>query len=174
MNPLTERQIRASFCNASKREVSQASVPDMDAIDWERLDYLGWRDAKREHAAYVVAQVGDEPVGIMLRAGTSSKQSRKVMCAWCQDVVVMDDVSMYVARRAGAAGRRGNTIGTLICTDFSCSQNVRRPPVLSEVGSDSAEDRERIVQRRIATLRERAARFAEMVLEQGEPAADTE
>lgn len=69
----------------------------------------------------------------------------------------------FVARRGGAAGKAGNTIGTLICTDFRCSQNVRRPPTRSEVGDDAEAMRELVVERRIAELRERSARFVEEV-----------
>lgn len=77
------------------------------------------------------------------------------MCAWCEDVIVTDDVTLYVARRGGAVGRRGDTIGTLICTAFLCSQNVRRTPTSAE------SVRERIVEQRVAGLRERSTRFVE-------------
>ena len=75
----------------------------------------------------------------------------------------LDSIDMYVARRGGASGRRGNTIGTLICTDFRCSQNVRRPPTRAEVGNDPAA-REQLVERRVAELRERATTFVAEVL----------
>lgn len=160
MNPLTEKQIRASFLNASKREASQATLPDLGTIDWERLDYLGWHDRKAPLSAYVVLELDGEPAGVLLRS-TDAKGGRtrtKGLCAWCEDVVVTDDVSLYVARRGGAPGRNGNTIGTLICTEFGCSRNVRRPPTFTEAGNDPAL-RELLTDQRIAGLRERAARF---------------
>jgi hypothetical protein len=160
MNPLTEKQIRASFLNASKREANQATLPDLDTIDWEHLDYLGWHDRKAPQSAYVVLELDGAPTGVLLRS-TDAKTGgarTKGVCAWCEDVVVTDDVSMYVARRGGAAGRNGNTIGTLICTEFGCSRNVRRKPTFTEAGNDPTV-RELIIDRRIAGLRERAARF---------------
>lgn len=159
MHPLTEKQIRASFVNASKREAADATLPDLDAIDWERLDYLGWRDRKAPLAAYVVVPVDGEPVGVLLRAGDKTTRRRKAVCQWCADVVVTDDVTLYVARRGGASGKAGNTIGTLICTDFICSRNVRRPPTRAEIGDDAETMREVVVERRVAELRERSARF---------------
>lgn len=42
----------------------------------------------------------------------------------------------FSARRAGKAGRNGNTIGTLICAGFQCSANVRTLPRLAYEGYD--------------------------------------
>lgn len=166
MHALTENQIRAAFVNATKREVAQATMPDLDAVRWDRLEYLGWRDRKAPLSAYVVLELDDTPVAVLLRAAepSTSRARRKALCAWCEDVVVTDDVTMYVARRAGAAGRKGDTIGTLICTHFICSTNVRRPPTRSEAGSDVESMREQIVRRRIGELREHSAAFVREVL----------
>lgn len=160
MDPLTEKQIRASFANASKREAADATLPDLAKVQWDALDYLGWRDRRAPLSAYVVVPVDGEPVGVLLRATDKGGRRKKAVCQWCADVVVTDDVTLYVARRGGASGKAGNTIGTLICTDFICSHNVRRPPTRAEVGDDAEAMREVVVQRRIAELRERSARFA--------------
>ena len=160
MNPLTEKQIRTSFVNASKREAAQATLPDLDALDWAQLDYLGWYDRKAPLSSYVVLELDGTPTGVLLRSSDAKtgRARSKGVCAWCEDVVVTDDVSLYVARRGGAPGRNGNTIGTLICTDFGCSRNVRRTPTFTEAGNDPLA-RELIIDRRTTGLRERAARF---------------
>lgn len=182
MLPATEEQIRSSFVNASKREASQAALPDLATLGWDRLDYLGWRDRKSPLLAYAVVPVDDgraaeqpdaeQPhaegptlVGVLLRASERRADTprRKTVCAWCEDVVRTDDVTLYVARRGGAAGKRGDTIGTLICTDFTCSANVRRRPTSAEAGGDVEEARELFVAVRVDGLRERAARFASEV-----------
>ncbi len=167
MHPLTEKQIRDSFVNATKREVAQATLPDLDALDWDRLDYLGWRDRKAPLAAYAVVEVNGSPTGILLRAGDpgAGRTRRQALCAWCTDLVATDDVMLYVARRAGASGRQGNSVGTLICTDFICSQNVRRRPTSVEAGTDV--DRRLVVERRVAELRERSSAFVAEVLRAG-------
>jgi hypothetical protein len=166
VNPLTDQQIRSSFVNASRREVNQAILPELASLPWGRLDDLGWRDRKRPLVAYVVLELAGTPTGVVLRGtGPSEGPRRKAVCAWCEDVVVSDDVSLYVARRAGARGRQGDTVGTLICTEFTCSGNVRRPPTRSEVGSDDPADREALTQRRIAGLQERSARFVSRLLQ---------
>ncbi|WP_435737582.1 FBP domain-containing protein [Cellulosimicrobium sp. PMB13] len=165
MNPLTEKQIRSSFVNASKREAAQATLPDLDTLDWERLDYLGWRDRKAPLASYAVVPLAGEPTGILLRSSDAKTGGprKRAVCAWCEDVVVTEDVSLYVARRTGAAGRRGNTVGTLICTEFLCSANVRRTPTRTEMGDDQ-EMRDLFIELRIQGLRERSARFVTEVL----------
>lgn len=47
MRALNEQEIRGSLLNGSKREMAQASLPDLSAVAWEREIYLGWTDAKR-------------------------------------------------------------------------------------------------------------------------------
>ncbi|WP_353952677.1 FBP domain-containing protein [Knoellia sp. S7-12] len=162
MNPLTENEIRSSFVNASKREVAQASLPDLSALDWERLEYLGWRDSKRP-LGYAVVVIDDVPRGIILRAAPPASalggRRRSAICAWCEDPIETKDVSLYVAKRGGAAGRNGDTIGTLICTEFACSSNVRRKPTFTELGSDEPSAREEFIERRVAGVQSRSTKF---------------
>ncbi|WP_029251614.1 FBP domain-containing protein [Paraoerskovia marina] len=163
MNPLTEKQIRASIVNASRGEANRATVPELDEVRWADFDYFGWHDRKAPLDSYVVLEIDGRPVGIRLRAADAGRTGRKALCAWCEDIVVTDDVSLYVARRGGASGRRGNTVGTLICTQFVCSANVRRNPTYAEAGNDESM-REHLVESRIAGLRERSTRFVQEIL----------
>ncbi|HEY0187825.1 MAG TPA: FBP domain-containing protein [Cellulomonas sp.] len=164
MRPLTPAEIRSSFVNCSRREARDATLPldlaDRSDADWERLDLLGWVDRKAPLRAYVVTLVEDRPVGIVLRAGEARMGSKRALCGWCEDVLATHEVAFYVARRGGAAGRAGNTIGTLVCADFACSANVRRRPTRIEAGDDP----DGVVVARIAGLRERSARFVAAVL----------
>ncbi len=162
MTPFTEPQIRASLVNATRSERQRMILPDLAQLRWDRLDYLGWRDRKQPLAAYAITEIEGEPVGIILRAPETSSR-RAAMCAWCEDVADNSDTSLYVARRGGAPGRRGSTIGTLICTDFRCSRNVRRRPTLAESGADDDGARAVVVERRIEGLRERTRRFLQEV-----------
>lgn len=156
MLSLTENAIRASFLNASQRERKAIPMPDLDAVAWDDLDYLGWRDAKLTHVGYVVVPGDDGPVGILLREAEQRTRTRP-QCAWCEDVTLPNDVVFFSARRAGAAGRNGNTIGTLVCEQFECSANVRKLPPLAYLGYDVEAAR----QRRIEALRVNVRRFAD-------------
>ncbi|WP_121370433.1 FBP domain-containing protein [Frondihabitans australicus] len=167
MFPLTEKSVRAAFVNASRKEVSDLTLPPaFDEIDWSSLDYLGWRDPKMAKRAYLVVPADPtasseeaDLVGILLRQAEASPRGR-AQCSWCQDVRLPNDVVFFSAKRAGAAGRRGDTVGTLLCDTFQCSQNVRKPPPPAYLGYDV----EAAVRERIAELRLRAAGFAENVL----------
>ena len=161
MHPLTEPEIRTSFVNCSRGEATSLTLPaDLTALRWDRLDVLGWVDRRAPLRAYAVLPLDDAVVGIALRVPETVGKRRRAVCAWCEDVNATNDASLYVARRAGAAGRRGDTVGTLICTGFECSRNVRRTPTLIEAGQDPAG----LVLRRIDGLRERSQRFAREVL----------
>ena len=161
MLPLTEKAIRESFVNASRKEVSDLTLPEgFGDIDWDRLDYLGWRDRKIARRAYVVVPNADGIMGILLKRAEATPRAR-AQCSWCQDVQLPNDVVFYAAKRSGQAGRNGNTVGTLVCADFECSSNVRKLPPLAYVGFDRDAAREE----RIASLRGRAAGFAGSVLE---------
>jgi hypothetical protein len=155
MTPLTENEIRGAFVNASLRERKAIVLPaEFEAIEWDRLDYLGWRDPKMPQLGYVVMVMGGAPTGVILRQSDGKPRARP-QCAWCADVELPNDVVLYVAKKAGQAGRNGDTVGTLICLDFECNRNVRRLPPSAYLGFD----REAARQRRIDALRENVAGF---------------
>lgn len=163
MFSLDEKTIREAFVNASRKEITDLTLPaDFEQLSWDRLDYLGWRDRRSARRAYIVVPVNDQPVGVLLKQAEASPRSR-AQCSWCQDIHLPNDVLLYSARRAGAAGRKGDAVGSLICADFECSANVRKLPPLAYIGFDAEAAR----QDRILTLRERAAAFAGAVLREG-------
>jgi hypothetical protein len=156
MLPLTAATLKASFVNASRKETADITLPDgLDEIVWDDLDYFGWRDPKLSRRAYIVVPVDGEVVGVVLKQSEASPRSR-AQCTWCQDVKLPNDVVFYSAKRVGAAGRNGNTLGTLICDEFQCSRNVRKPVPPAYLGFDVEAAR----LQRIETLRLRSAGFA--------------
>jgi len=157
---LDDTTIRASFVNATRKELADLLLPDLAEIDWDRLDYLGWRDARLSKRAYILVPLPDGPVGIVLKQAEASPRTR-AQCSWCQDITLPNDVVLYGARRSGAAGRNGNTVGTLICSNFECSRNVRTLPPTAYIGFDVEAARDR----RIATLRTRSGDFATGIVE---------
>lgn len=157
---MTETQILNSFVNASRKEISDISLPlDFESTDWDRLDYFGWRDRKSPRRAYVVVRLDDTPVGVMLRQAEVVPRTR-AQCSWCQDVNLTNEVVFYGAKRGGQAGRKGDTVGTLICANFGCSANVRKRPPVAYVGFDVDAARDK----RMAELRKHAQGFVREVL----------
>lgn len=155
MRPIDERTLRASFLNASRKEVSDLTLPPGFAeIEFDKLDYLGWVDPKLPRRSYVVAWIDDVVTGVILQRAEQRVIAR-AQCSWCEDVTLRNDVQLYVARKAGPAGRKGDTIGTLVCTEFGCSKNVRVLPPLAYDGYD----REFAREMRIVRLQEHVAAF---------------
>ena len=127
MDALAESAIRSSFVNCSKGEAKRLTLPGRLAdIEWSDLDFLGWRDPKAVNNAYVVLPRADGLVGLALSSATQPKgRVRQSMCAFCCTVHGQADVSLFSARRVGAAGKLGNTVGTYVCADLACCQYTR-------------------------------------------------
>jgi hypothetical protein len=161
MQSVTPQQIRSSFVNASRSEAAKLTLPkDLDSFDWERRDFLGWRDAKMPLRGYLVVPGPKGLTGVMLRAPEGGpKKNRSVLCELCRDVFSKEDVLLWVAKRAGQSGRNGNTVGTLICADFLCCGNVRKEPPANEINPDPAA----VVLRQIQGLQDRTAQFLSRV-----------
>jgi hypothetical protein len=161
VEPLTEQQVRRSFLNCSRGEASGLTLPrGFAALEWADLEVLGWRDAKAPLRGYLVVSQDARPVGIALRAADTTMSSRTpAMCLLCQTAQSGDAVSLFTARRAGEAGRNGNTVGTYMCADLGCSQRVRTeiPPWLRE------RDPAGVVEERTADLRDRVLGFVDAV-----------
>lgn len=161
MEKISDKQIRSCFINASRSEAAKLNLPaNFASLDWETLDFLGWRDEKMPMRGYLVMHVAGKLTGIMLRApeGGSGKK-RRVLCELCRDVYSEEDVYLWVSKRAGQSGRDGNSVGTLICAEFLCSANVRQEPKDNQIESDLTV----VIERQIQGLRERTERFVARV-----------
>lgn len=157
MQPIDGALVRASFVNVSKKERASIPMPDLD-LDWPHLEYLGWRDPKRPRVGFVIAEVDGEPVGVALQRTEASSRTRP-QCSWCEDVTLPNDVVSFNARRAGDAGRKGDSVSTLVCAAFECPVNVRTQPTARYVGFDV----EAAMLRRIAALGEHVEAFVRAV-----------
>ncbi|RFA19009.1 FBP domain-containing protein [Subtercola boreus] len=124
---MTGMQVRHSIVNGSAAEVANMVLPsNFVELEWENLDYLGWRDSHSPHLGYIIRWNGDEPVGIIVREsdGPLSRQ-RMMMCQLCRATHTEHGVSLFSAKRSGEAGLNGNTVGTYICANLGCSTNIR-------------------------------------------------
>jgi hypothetical protein len=158
MLSFTEAQLRASFLNTSQRERQGVAMPDLAATRWEAIDYLGWRDRKQPQLGYVVVELDGLATGVLLRQAENTPRAR-AQCSWCEDVQLPNDVVFFSAKRSGDAGRKGDTLGTLVCANFECSVNVRKQPTMAYVGFDVEVER----LRRIAALGEHAREFVRRI-----------
>lgn len=175
MLPTTEAELRASFINCSKGEAARLGIPlhlrgDIGglggrysrSVPWEDLDFLGWADPSSAGRGYLVVPDGDDLVGITVRYSRSGRAgvSRAQMCSICSTTHTAGGVSLMTALRAGEAGKRGNTVGRYICTDFDCSLYARRRKV-PPMGRQFREDFD--VQARIEQVQASIAAFVDRV-----------
>ncbi|WP_405422447.1 FBP domain-containing protein [Streptomyces erythrochromogenes] len=128
MEPLTEKQIRASFVNCTKGEAARMRLPlDFAELPWENLDFLGWVDPGAPLRAHLVLPRKDGALGISLRVPSVGRTSavKSSLCQICLTGHASSGVTLLAAPLAGARGREGNTVGTYICADLACSLYVR-------------------------------------------------
>lgn len=125
MRALTEAEVRASFVNADADELRIMEMPhDFLLTDWDYLDFFAWRDPGAGRRGYVLVQHEGRVSGVVLRASEPGR-GRSGMCNICHTMQPGNQVAMFGARRAGEAGARGDSVGTYICADLSCHENVR-------------------------------------------------
>jgi hypothetical protein len=162
VRPISEPQLRRSFVNCSRGEANAMTLPRSFAdTTWDDLVVLGWRDPKAPLRGYLVLEREDGPVGVALRAADSRMSARTTaMCLLCQTAQSGSDVSLFTARRAGEAGRNGDTVGTYMCADLGCATRARTeiPPWLRE------RDPDEVAAERTAELEQRLHGFLDSVL----------
>jgi hypothetical protein len=160
MRALTASEIRTSFVNSSRSKVQSMTLPGLDGVAWDDLDFLGWRDAKAPLRAYLVVEHGPDLVGVELRApATPPSAAGRKLCNVCHTTHHGDEVYLYVAPKAGASGKAGNTVGTYLCADLQCSRYARGLIKVDLPQGHAAPDE------RVAGLRERIDQFVGQVLE---------
>ncbi len=165
MHALTEKEIRASFVNATKGEAARLRVPrDLDEQPWDELDQLAWVDPKSPLAGYLVVPTAEHGlVGVQLRRSPSDGGTRRArMCALCTTTHVGRGVALMVAPRAGKRGREGNTVGVEMCSSLECSAYARGllpPPAMNVVKETlSTQDRADRLRRNVLAFVERVLR----------------
>ena len=127
MHPVTEDALRDSFANCSKGEAKRIPMPrDLADLPWSELDFLGWRDHRALDRAYLVTPRGDGLIGVTLRSAASRKGFLKWnMCTLCFTAHPGGGVTLMTGRKAGDAGRQGNSAGLYLCSDLACSLYIR-------------------------------------------------
>lgn len=159
MLPLTEDQVRTALVNASRDEKERLAVPLWVLLaDWDHLDFLAWPDPTTRGRGYVVIERSGIATGIVLRAA-SGTPSPAAMCNLCHTMQPGNQVALFTARRTGEAGERGDSVGTYVCADLGCHENVRlaAPLAPSEIRAS--------VDRRIDGTRRRVEAFVASVID---------
>lgn len=161
MRPITDTDIRTSFVNADDEETRRIELPhDIMLVDWDYLDFFAWKDPLASRRGYLLIEHDSRHVGIVLRS-TDPGRTRSGMCNICHTLQPGNQVALFSARLTGERGRRGDSVGTYICADLSCHDNVRlaHPLAPNEVRAPGQADQ------RLDGTRRRMHDFAMRVLE---------
>ncbi|MFC9327669.1 FBP domain-containing protein [Kitasatospora sp. NPDC057015] len=166
MKPLDENEIRNSFVNCSKGEARRLNLPrGLAELPWSALDFLGWRDPGAPDRSYLVAERDGAAVGVTLRVPNVRRSlTRTNVCSLCITVHAGSGVSLLTARRAGASGREGNSVGTYMCADLACSLYLRG---LKKSALVSRPDESLSLEEQIARTAANVNRFLDQVLGAG-------
>lgn len=167
MRAMTPAEIRGSIRNADDRVRRTMLLPRaLGELDWSVRDVLAWRDPRARHRGYLVRWAaapsgGASPEGLLLTiARAPGRPDRAVMCTFCRFTARFEEVALFTAPRAGAAGLRGDTVGVLACEDLACHARVRQAPLRGPLDPPVEE----IVAARVAGLAERIDAFFADVL----------
>jgi len=162
MRALTESDVRASFINATDEELRTIEMPhDFVLVYCYFHDVLAGRDPASSKRGGVLVQDGERIVGIVLRASDPGRV-RSGMCNICRTMQPGNQVALFSARKTGPAGRRGDSVGTYMCADLSCHENVRlaHPLAPNEIRAEGQIDM------RLDGTRRRMERFVARVQEE--------
>lgn len=161
MEPLSGPNIRSSFINSTKGDATRLTLPAaLDSVPWDDIDFLGWIDPKLLGKSYLVVSQQDRLLGIAMRFKAGGPRKAQ-MCSICLTTHANGGVSLMAAAKAGESGRRGNTVGTYICSDLACSLYARKKKTPA-LGRQFKEDFD--VESRTATLRGNIDAFVGRVL----------
>ncbi|CCQ13434.1 putative uncharacterized protein [Rhodococcus sp. AW25M09] len=162
MEPISERDIRSSFVNSSKGDANRLTLPNaFELVPWDDLDFLGWVDPKLIGKSYLVVPQHDGLRGVALRYKPGGPRTAQ-MCSICLTTHANGGVSLMAAAKAGESGRRGNTVGTYLCSDLACSLYARKKKTPA-LGRQFKEDFD--VENRTAAVRENIGAFLARVLD---------
>ena len=161
MRSLSPDEIRNALVNVDDTERHEIPLPGLHETIWEEREFLGWRDPEKPHRGYIVYWDGATPRGVKLRASeTAMPPGKPAMCSLCHTQQPAPQVSLFVAPKAGARGRRGDTVGTYLCRDLSCSALIRMKPADDPNHPDASDT----VKRRSEGVRQRLVGFTARVV----------
>jgi len=116
MNKLTKNEIVNSF---SKKDIKKLKLPDLDNIDWENIDYLGWIHRSR-HIGYIVYLLNKKLIGIFLNITKTKQDNKYKQCSLCMTQHTGAGISLFTK-----ADRNHNSKGNYICANLDCGLYLR-------------------------------------------------
>jgi len=128
MKPLTKEKILFSFPPKERRKVK---IPNLEKVDWENLDFLGWVHPSG-HLGYIVYEFPNGLIrGIVLERSPVALGRGARMCSLCYTINTASQIRLFTYRIPGT----NITIGNYFCADLQCSLYIRKikEPILAQM-----------------------------------------
>lgn len=116
-SPLSESQLRKLY-----PKVKKLKTPNLAAIDWRTVTYLGWTDVAANRL-FLVYELNGQPVGIEGRFTPASKKGVCFVCNRQEETALFSAVTKH--RPAGASPDYFKSVGNYICLHSdTCNRNI--------------------------------------------------
>jgi len=145
MKPMSLESILAAFDPIDREGVAP---PDLRGTNWTEIDFLAWKGPHDPTKGYMVVDLPERPVGLLLRLHPSGRPG---LCDLCHSIDRSSGASLAVVE-SWATPRM--SCGIHICGDLDCSAAVRGLKCVYQLGETTP------VGRRIERLQEHVERFA--------------
>jgi len=127
--PVTEQQIKKLF-----PKVKKLKVPDLAAVDFRYVTYLGWSDVAASKL-YLVYRLDGKLVGIEGRFTPTHKKGACFLCRRQEEVALVTAVTK--SKPAGASPDYYKAIGNYLCVDSEvCNRNLTDIAALERFARD--------------------------------------
>lgn len=120
MRTLTVEEIKDLF---SKKELQKAPIPNLEAVEWENLDFFRWFD-RNDNKALLVYEGESGLVGLVLEKNRNRQvqQPTAYQCSWCASPHIRTGIATYCYRNKKT---QTSTICHMLCADLGCSDYIR-------------------------------------------------
>lgn len=118
MAPLSRSEILALY---TKREQRELRTPDLSKIDWENLDYFGWKHPSG-HLGYMIYEYLGDLRGLVLTPTRGSGRLISKICSWCAIPQLGDGITLFSTPSKTDSNR---SVGNYACADLQCSLYIR-------------------------------------------------
>jgi hypothetical protein len=118
MRTLTKEEIISAFPVKERKKVK---ILDLQTIDWEVLDFLGWIHPSG-HLGYIVYEFPLGLRGIVLERNPKPLGQNVGMCALCYTIQNASNIRLFAYKIPNS----NITIGDYFCADLQCSLYIRK------------------------------------------------
>lgn len=123
--PGTEQQLKKLF-----PKIKKLKLPDLDAIDWKAISYLGWSDIAA-NKLFIVYPLDGRLIGIEGRFTPTNKKGTCFVCNRQTEIGLF--TALTKSRPANASPDYYKAIGNYMCADSEiCNGNITDPAPLEQ------------------------------------------